>query len=215
MVSARHTGQLIALALLALGGSVARGNAFSCVTADGRTVWGALLPPECADREYREFGPDGSHRRTIPAPLTPEQRREHEEAEQRLKNEAEAKLAQKQQDRALLATYGSVEEIEAARARDLLGLQRRIDAANQRRTELTIERKKLDNEREFYPRGNLPEPLVRALSANAEMTTLQAKIIADVRAEIQRVNQFYDTKVKRFRELTTGAQPEMRPAAIR
>jgi hypothetical protein len=124
-------------------------------------------------------------------------------------------VEKERRDRALLATYGSVEEIEAARTRDLLGLHRRIDAANQRRDDLGRERKKLDDEREFYPRGNLPDPLVRALDANAEMTALQEKITADVQAEIQRVNQFYDARVKRYRELMRGTQPEMRPAGIR
>ena|SRR5882672_1147264 len=215
MAPARHTAQLIALALLALAGSGARANLYSCVSGDGRTIWGALPPPECADREYWEFGPDGRPLRPTPPPLTPEQRRDREEAEQRLKNEAEAKLAQKQQDRALLATYGTVEEIEAARTRDLLRLQQRIDAANQRRDELTRERKKLDNEREFYPRGNLPEALVAALSANTDMLASQEKNIADVRAEMQRVNQFYEAKARRFGELMTGVKPEMRPAGIK
>src|SRR5882724_9514780 len=59
--------------LLALAAGGAHAQSFVCTTASGKTVVGDQFPPECFDRETRELRSDGSLRRIIPPPLTPEQ----------------------------------------------------------------------------------------------------------------------------------------------
>jgi len=193
---------LIALVVgLSPGVACAAQESYSCKTEDGRTLTGEVPPPECARRELRVLAPDGRLLRVIPAPETPEQRQQREREEKRKRDEDAAKLEQKRQDKALLDTYSSVSEIEAARRRALEGLQRRTKAIGERLDDLQKERKRLDNEMEFYATHTPPDQLKRALNANAASVKDQQKAVRDVEAEIDRVNKFFDLQVKRFREL--------------
>jgi hypothetical protein len=86
-----------------------------------------------------------------------------------------------------------------------------IERAARRKEELKRERKKLDDESEFYLKREMPEKLKRALAANNEMVKSQDKIIGDTRADMARVNERYDAEAKRFRELVSaGAVPVQR-----
>jgi len=69
--------RLIAYATVALVTALAgdaRAQLFVCTAPSGRTITADRPPPECADRPIRELRPDGSVRRLIEPPLTPEQR---------------------------------------------------------------------------------------------------------------------------------------------
>jgi hypothetical protein len=116
----------------------------------------------------------------------------------------------------LLETYGSENEIEATRNRALGDRALLIERATRRLDELKRERKRLDDESEFYVKRDLPEKLKRSLAANNEMLKSQQKIILDTRQDMERVNERYDAEIKRFRELVSaGAQPAQRPVEKR
>jgi hypothetical protein len=73
------------------------------------------------------------------------------------------------------------------------------------------ERKKLDNEAEFYAKRQMPAKLMRAFEDNAALMRSEEKIINDARAEMQRINERFDAERKRWRELVSaGAQPVQR-----
>jgi hypothetical protein len=206
--------RLIAYATVALATALAgdaRAQLFVCTAPSGRTITADRPPPECADRPIRELRPDGSVRRLIEPPLTPEQRAAREAEAKRQIEEAERQRGQMRRDLSLLETYGSENEIEATRNRALSDRQILIERAVKKMDELKRERKKLDDETEFFSKRELPEKLKRELAANNEMVKSQQKIIADVRADMARVNDRYDAEAKRFRELvTSGAQPVQR-----
>lgn len=202
---------LVAAAAL-LGVGAAHAQLFVCTNPAGRTITADRPPPECADRPVRELRPDGSIRRVIEPPLTPEQRAARDMEAKRQIEDAERQRGQMRRDLALLETYGSETEIEATRNRALGDRQVLIERAVKRMDELKRERRKLDDETEFYARRDLPEKLMRALAANNEMVKSQQKIIADTKADMARVNERYDAEARRFRELvTSGAQPVQRP----
>lgn len=202
---------LVALAAV-VGASGARAQLFVCTTAAGRTITADLPPTECADRPIRELRPDGSVRRLIEPPLTAAQRAERDAEAKRQIEEAERQRGQMRRDLSLLETYGSENEIEATRNRALGDRQVLIERALKRMDELKRERKKLDDETEFYVKRELPEKLKRELAANNEMVKSQKRIIDDTKADMARVNERYDAESKRFRELVSaGAQPAQRP----
>jgi len=199
--------------VLAAAAAAAHGQLYVCTTASGRTITADLPPPECADRPIRELRRDGSVRRVIEPPLTPEQRAAREAEARRQAEQAERQRNQMRRDLSLLETYGSENEIEATRNRALGDRQVIVERANRRMEELKRERKKLDDETEFYNKRELPEKLKRSLAANNEMQKSQQKIISETRADMDRVNERYDAEIKRFHELVSaGAQPVQRPA---
>jgi hypothetical protein len=168
-------------------------------------------PPDCGDSVIRVLNPDGSTKRVIEPPLTPEQKRKREEEERR-RHEREL-LAQEQmrKDRALLETYATEDEIESSRDRTLADRQVLIERANQQLREFKVDRKRLDDEVEFYSKRQMPDKLKRALDDNAALQAHQLSTIEDIRAEMQRLNEHYDAELKRFRELVMrGATPAQR-----
>lgn len=208
MRAPRHL--LIALTLLAAV-PLARAQLYVCTDARGRTITGDRPPPECADRSVRELRSDGSVRRVIEPPLTPEQKAARDAEAKRQREEAEKQRAQMRRDLALLETYASETEIEETRNRALGSRQQLIDRAVQRLAEHQREKKKLDNEAEFYAKRQMPDKLKRAFDANATLTRSEQKIIDDVRADMDRVNGRFDAELKRWRELVSaGAQPVQR-----
>jgi hypothetical protein len=194
-------GWLVAgLTLLAAGSAEAQ--SYVCTTPDGRTIMADRQPPECADRPTRELRPDGSVRRVIEPPLTAEQRAKRD-AERKRQIEAEERaLQQRRSDRALLESYVNEKEIEAERRRILADRQALIDQSSRRLDELARERKRLENEAEFYARRKLPDWLARAFERNEQSARLQERLIDDLRAEMQRVGDQYDERRRRYRELT-------------
>lgn len=208
MRAPRHL--LIALTLLAAV-PLARAQLYVCTDARGRTITGDRPPPECADRSVRELRSDGSVRRVIEPPLTPEQKAARDAEAKRQREEAERQRAQMRRDLALLETYASETEIEESRNRALGSRQQLIDRAVQRLADHQREKKKLDNEAEFYAKRQMPDKLKRAFDANAALSRSEQKIIDDVRADMDRVNGRFDAELKRWRELVSaGAQPVQR-----
>jgi hypothetical protein len=160
----------------------------------------------------RELRPDGSVRRVIEPPMTPEQRAARDAEARRQETERERQRSQMRRDLSLLETYGSENEIEATRNRALGDRQVLIERANKRLEELKRERKKLDDESEFFTKREMPEKLKRALAGNNEMLKTQQKMIADTKTDMEKVNERYDEEIRRFRELVrSGAQPAQRP----
>jgi hypothetical protein len=198
------------LALACAGGASAQ--LYVCTTPGGKTITADRPPTECADRQIRELRSDGSVRRVIEPPMTNEQRKAREDEIKRQIEENERQRSQMRSDLSLLETYASESEIESARNRALGDRQVLIERATKRLDELKRERKKLDDESEFYVKRELPEKLKRGLASNNEMVKSQGKAIADTKSDMQRVNERYDNYLKRFRELLkSGAQPVQRP----
>jgi hypothetical protein len=192
----------------------ARGDLFMCTDARGKTITSDQPPPECADRPIKELRGDGSVRRVIAAPLTAEQRAQKAADDRRKAEEEEQRRDQARRDKALLEAYDNEKDIENARTRAVEGRRTIIDRARRRMEDLQRERKKLDNEAEFYAKREQPDRLKRAYDTNAGMIKAQEKIIADTEAEVKRINERFDGEYKRFLELVhAGAKPAQRSAS--
>jgi hypothetical protein len=208
---AHRIAHRIAIVILGALPIAAWSQLYVCTTPGGRTLTGDTPPIDCQNVQIRELNRDGSIKRVIEPPLTPEQKKKREEDEKK-RHEREM-LAQEQlrKDRALLETYASEDEIESSRDRTLASRQALIDRANQQLKAFKVDRKRLDDEAEFYVKRQLPEKLKRALEDNASLQAQQLKTIDDIRAEMQRINERYDAELQRFRELVMrGATPVQR-----
>jgi hypothetical protein len=213
-VRARHWIALMLLAGATAAGSVAAqpqpGIIYSCV-AGGRTYSGDMPPPECANSDMRELNRDGSLRRLVPRPLTVEEQRARAiEAKKKLEEE-EKLMDQRRRDRSLLEAYATEQEIEAARKKSLEGAEQSVKRSQERTDSLAKDRKRLEDEKEFYKKRTVPDSLNRSIAANAQAVSAEEKIIAEAKGEIQRVNERFDIEKKRFKELLAqGARPVQR-----
>lgn len=210
---ARAAAKLFAVLLLAIAATASAqqsASIFSC-TANGKTYSGDRPPAECANSDIRELNRDGSVRRLIPRPLTiDEQRARALEAKKRLEDE-EKLAAQRRVDRSLLEAYANEAEIEAARAKALDSSSSTITRATQRIEGLKVEKKRLDDESEFYRKRDLPENIKRGYILNTQSLGAEEKVIVEARAEMQRINERFDAEKRRFRELVAqGARPVQR-----
>jgi hypothetical protein len=188
----------------------AQSSIYSC-TANGRTYSGDRPPAECANSDIRELNRDGSLRRVIPRPLSVEEQRARAlEAKKRLEDE-ERTLSQRRRDRSLLEAYANEDEIEAARTKALDSSQVVIARSSQRIENLKIEKKRLDDESEFYKKREVPDSIKRGYILNTQSVSAEERVIAEARAEMQRINERFDAEKKRFRELLAqGARPVQR-----
>jgi hypothetical protein len=204
----RLAAMTVPAVLLALASLPALAQLYVCTDARGRTISSDRPPPECADRQIRELRSDGSVRRVIEPPITPEQIAARDAEEKRRREEAELRREQMRRDLMLLEAYANEQEIESTRNRALADRQRIIERAIERRENLDKERKKLDIEAEFYPSRELPERLKRGYETVESLKRSEEKIIADVRADMARINERFDAESKRYRELvSSGATP--------
>jgi hypothetical protein len=192
---------LLAVALALTAAAAQSKTLFVCTDAQGRTISADRPPPECLDRPIRELRPDGSVRRVIDPPPTPEQRAARAAEERRKQEEAEARRETMRRDLALLEAYASEQEIEETRQRALSSRMVIVERAQRRIEEHQRDRKKLDSEAEFYAARELPEKLKRSYQLNDSLVRSEQKIMADARADMDRVNERFDADVKRFRDL--------------
>ena len=196
---------------LALAATPAAATVFVCTTPDGRTITADRPPRECAGVPIRELRPDGSVRRVIEPPLTPEQQRARFEQAQRERKEREAKRAQARQDIALLETYATEDDIEAARRLALAGRQAMIERSKKRLESFAEERKRLDDEMEFYVNRKAPQKLEHAIEANESLVQAEHRLIAEMEADMARINKRFDAEADRYRQLVSaGAKPLVR-----
>jgi len=204
----RRAAALAAWLSLALAAAPAAANVFVCTTADGRTITADRPPADCANLPIKELRPDGSVRRVIEPPPTEEQRKASLEKLRREQQEQEARRTQARRDIALMETYASEEEIEAARQTALAGRQAIIDRSRQRLEVFAKERRKLEQEAEFYANRKLPEKLERAIESNKDLAQSESRLIVEMQADMARINKRFDAEMTRFRELVlAGARP--------
>lgn len=200
-----------AIVALAVAAAPASATMFVCTTADGRTITGDRPPAECADVPIRELRADGLVRRVIEPPLTEEQRRARAEQARLAKQRHDEKRAQARQDIALLETYASEADIEVARKTALASRQAMIDRSRKRLETFAVERKKLDEETEFYVNRKLPLKLEQAIEANESLVQAEQRLIVEMQADITRINKRFDDEAGRYRELReAGAKPFVR-----
>lgn len=183
---------------------------FTCV-ANGKTYSADRPPAECANSDMRELNRDGSVRRVIPRPLTVEEQRARAlEAKKKLEEE-EKLMAQRRRDRALLEAYANDAEIEAARKKSLESAEQAIKRSQERTDSLAKDRKRLDDEAEFYKKREQPDSLKRAYALNAQAVTAEERIMAEARGEVARINERFDAERKRYKDLLAqGARPVQR-----
>jgi len=187
---------LIAVPLLA------QAQSFRCTGSDGKRYYGQTIPRPCIGQVVEQLNPQGMVIRRI-EPRGSADDREAKAAEEKKQREEElARREDLRRNRALLATYTSVDEIDDARVRALEGNSLAIKDANQRIAEIKARQDELSKEIASYESKLVPAELKReAENARFNLKALEGLRDAKLK-EAQAINARYDEDRRRYLELT-------------
>lgn len=108
------------LCLLALpGAALAAKQMYRWVDSQGKVHYGDTIPPEYARQGNAELTKSGRVVKETPPALTPEQLKARQEAEAREREARQAAEEQRRRDKALLASYTTLGELDLAERRNL------------------------------------------------------------------------------------------------
>ena len=212
-------GLLLAASSFAWGQTAATApRIYSCIDANGKRLTSDRTIPECAAREQRVLNSDGSVKLVVPPTLTAEERAAAELRDR----EAHAERASLQEtirrNRNLVARFPNEAVHRKAREAALDDVRKSVRISETRVKLLTIERKPLLDETEFYVGKQLPPKLKAALDANDASLAAQLTLIQNQESEVGRINGVFDAELVRLRKLWSGGPagslgPTAAPAA--
>jgi len=169
---------------------------------NGHQVCGDVLPMQCFGKSYREMSPQGTTRRLVEAPLTPEQLARRDAEERARRTELARQRAELRRNQSLLETYSSVADIEARRDRAVEGVDQDLKRAEARHTQLQKKRESLSREAEFYQKRPMPIPLAAALRESDSELAAQASVIEAKKREIDAIRSRYEQDRLRYIKLS-------------
>lgn len=201
---------LVALALSGVASAQAAGAAgtasssiYTCTDSRGRTLTSDRPIPDCADREQRELGPDGSTRRRIEPSYTAKELMEREERQRQAAIAAQRQTEERRRERALLVRFPNATVHDRERADAIAQIDVVINAAKKRVAELAEERRKVDDELEFYKKdiSKAPPSIRRQLDDNTQSAAVQNRFIGEQEEEKRRLNTRFDEERIRLKPL--------------
>ncbi|HUP09478.1 MAG TPA: hypothetical protein VMU47_20125 [Caldimonas sp.] len=192
-----------ACALASAQAKVSGGGIYTCEVNGKRFTWDRPIP-ECSDRPQKVLNPDGSLRMILPPSMTADERAEAEARERAEMAERVAKQDAIRRDRNLMARFPKPEVHDKARKAALDDVDTSIRLSQARVKLLEAERKKLDDEVEFYPGKPLPSKLKSAIDANEAALAAQRNLIQNQEAERVRINANYDAERQHLEQLWSG-----------
>ena len=186
-----------------------KGDSFTyrCTGKDGKKYYGSTIPTPCLGQPIDQLNMRGMLVKRIDPEGDEKARLEKEAEEKRLREEDAAKKEALRRNRALLATYTSEKDIDAARRRALAENQKAVKEAEQRIEALKKRRAGYDKELEFYKDSSKPpaklQEDIRATEVDIEATQ---GLLASKRKETEAINAKYNEDKRRYVELTRGGK---------
>ncbi len=204
----KRMGVCLAWVMLGIAGAVWAQTApvqgiYTCVDAQGRKLTSDRPIPECNDREQKVLNPSGTVRQKIGPTLTAAERAVQEAKEKQELEERNRIAEEHRRDKALLARFPNRAAHDKDRNEAIAQITAVSKAASTRLIELTAQRKKLDDEMEFYKKdpAKAPQYLRRQVEENTQSAAVQKRFIADQEDETRRVNGRFDDELARLRLL--------------
>jgi hypothetical protein len=178
---------------------------YTCTDASGKRITADHPIPECLDKDQKELRPDGSVKRVVPPTPTADERAAQEARERTEQAERVARQDAIRRDRNLMARFPNKAAHDKARKAALDDSDNAVRLSEARIKLLQDERKKLDDETEFYPGKPLPSKLRSALDANDAALEAQRSLIQNQKDELVRINANYDAELLHLEQLWNGA----------
>jgi hypothetical protein len=206
---ARLLAKLAMLALLAapVVALAQAGLTYRCTGKDGKKYYGSTIPKQCMGQPIEQLNKQGLVVKRMDA-AGDEKERAAKAAELEKKREADTAAREEQRrNRALLATYTSVKDIDQARARALAENQKTSIEVQARIEGIKKERTRLTKELEFYTGKNKPPAKLLEEIQNTEIDVkAQEDLLTAKKREVATINAKYDDDKRRYLELTKPAK---------
>ena len=179
------------------------GGIYTCIDAQGRKLTSDRPIPECNDREQKVLNPSGTLKQKVGPSLTAAERAQQEAKDKQELKERNRLNEEHRRDRALLTRFPNKGVHDKERIDALAQIAAVSKAAGNRLVELATQRKKLDDEMEFYKKDptKAPQYLRRQVEENNQSVAVQKRFIADQDEETRRVNGRFDEELLRLRQL--------------
>ena len=176
---------------------------YRCTGTDGKKYYGSTIPTACLGQPIDQLNARGIRVKRIDPAGDEKARFEKEAEEKRLAEEAQDRREALRRNRALLATYTSVKDIDSARRRALAENHKAVKEAETRIDSLKKRRAAYDKELEFYKDGAKP-PAKLAEDIRATEVDIEATqgLLAAKQKETVNINARYDEDRRRYVELT-------------
>lgn len=185
----------------------APGGIYTCVDDSGRRLTSDRPIPACTHKEQRVLNRDGSLKSVLPPTLTADERAA-QEARERAAAEARAAQADAvRRDRNLMNRFPDREAHDRARQAALDTVQLAVRASELRLEALSLDRKPLLDEAEFYKGKTMPAALKAQIEANDVAVQAQKAAMRTQQVEVERINKLYDAELSHLQKLWAGALP--------
>jgi chromosome segregation ATPase len=194
-----------AAAALVLAPLASEAQSYRCVGKDGKRYYGSTVPMQCIGRPVEELNGQGMVVKRIDPEGSEKERvaKEAQEAKQREELSAQREAARR--NRALLATYTSVKDIDDALARALAENQKGIDEVQGRIDRIRKLQTGYEKELELHKgKGAAPARLTEDLHNTEADLKYQEQMLAAKQKELEHINAKYSADRKRYAELTGG-----------
>jgi len=167
---------------------------------------GASEPPptkiqKCKDARGQTVIADPSDPRCYTPPPTPDEMARHEEEHRLAMERYRECMALQRSDQSLVSRYPNRAKHDAARQTALAEIEATLRISQTRLDQLLVEQKRLRDEAEFYPSGNLPAKLKRDIDANSALIAAQTEAITAQKDNAAQKTAFYDAELARLKTL--------------
>ena len=180
---------------------------YVCTDDDGKPITRDRYILECRHKEQRILNRDGSLRTRVPPTLTADEHARAEAAERDRRERDEAKKDAVKFDQLLLRRFPDEAAHKRARDKALEPSRAAIQSAEARLRDFAVERKKLNDEVEFYRGRVVPVSLKQQIEGNEAQADAQRTSIKNGQAEQARIHKLFDSELDRLRKLWKGAMP--------
>ena len=193
----------VLIAGFALVPFAADAQSYRCVGKDGKKYYGSVVPTQCLGMPVEQLNAQGMvTKRFDAAASAAEREKKVADEEERKKRESIAK-EEGRRSRALLATYTSVKDIDAARARALQDNEAAVKDSERRIAALKKRQEELKKELDFFQGKNKPPAKLSDDLRNLEFDiSTQETLLAAKKRDVATINTRYDNDKKRYAELT-------------
>lgn len=193
----------VAAAALLLAAAGAQAQSYRCAGKDGKRYYGSVVPHECYGLPVEQLNAQGMVVRRIDPAGSEKERLAKEAAETKKREEDQAAREAGRRNRALLATYTSVKDIDDARARALAENSRATREVESRIEDIRKRQAGYEKELEFYKgKNDAPARLHDELKLAEADLKAQQELLGAKKREVDTINARYDLDKKRFAELS-------------
>ena len=173
---------------------------YRCVGQDGKKFYGSAIPMQCAGRLVEVLNSGGMVVKRIDPVAEEKERAAKAAREGRAPAEqTTAERDEERRNRALLATYTSVKDIEDARGRALADNAAQSGRFEKRIGDLRARRTRYEKELETYKKEGKANTTVEDNIKNVDLEiAAQEELLRSKRGEVSGINAKYDEDKKRY-----------------